>query len=71
MRIKAYGDQEVKVIGSTVLYMYTKKKTDRVIWQVTDTTRVPILGRTQAKHMNYINYPEIHAPKEQKQSPVL
>ena len=40
----------------------------RVIWQVTDTTGVPILGRVQAKLMNYISYPEIHAP--QKKSPV-
>ena len=50
--------------------MYTSKKTDRVIWQVTKTTGVPILGRTQAKHMNYISYPEIHASKDQEQSPV-
>ena len=50
--------------------MYTSEKTDRVIWQVTKTTGVPILGRTQAKLMNYITYPEIHAPKDQEQSPV-
>ena len=65
VRIKAYGDQEVKVLGSIVLYMHTKEKTDRVTWQDTDTTGVPILGRSQAKHMNYINYPEIHAPQQQ------
>ena len=68
VRIKAYSDQEVKVIGSIVLYMYTSEKTDIVIWQVTDTTGVPTLGRVQAKLMKYISYPEIHAP--QKQSPV-
>ena len=45
--------------------MYTSEKTDRVIWQVTNTTRVPILGRTQVKIMNYISYPETHAPQEQ------
>ena len=50
--------------------MYTSEKTNRVIWQVTKTTGVPILGRTQAKHMNYISYPEIHAPKDQEQSSV-
>ena len=50
--------------------MYTSEKTDRVIWQVTKTTGVPILGRTQAKCINYISYPEIHAPKDQEQSPV-
>ena len=49
--------------------MYTSEKTDRVIWQVTNMTGVPILGRTQAKLMNYISYPEIHAPKDQEQSP--
>ena len=71
IRIKAYGDQEVKVIASITLYMYTSEKTDRVIWQVTNMTGVPILGRTQAKLMNYISYPEIHAPKDQEQlSPV-
>ena len=36
--------------------MYTSEKTDRVIWQVTDTAGVPILGRTQAKLMKYISY---------------
>ena len=50
--------------------MYTSEKTDRVIWQVTDTMGFPILGRTQAKLMNYISYPEIHAPLGQGQSPV-
>ena len=44
------------------------EKTDRVIWQVTDTTGVPILGTAQAKLMNYISYPKIHPPQEQ--SPV-
>ena len=56
--------------GSITLYMYTSEKTDRVIWHVTKTTGVPILGRTQAKLMNDISYPEIHAPKDQEQSPV-
>ena len=44
------------------------EKTDRVIWQVTDTAGVPILGRAQAKLMNYISYPKIYPPQEQ--SPV-
>ena len=57
-------------MGSIVLYMYMSEKTDRVIWQVTDTRGVPILGRTQAKLMNYISYQEIHAPLGQGQSPV-
>ena len=70
VRIKAYDDQEFKVMGSIVLYMYTSEKTDRVIWQVTNTMGVPILGRTEAKLMNYISYPEVHAPKSQEQSPV-
>ena len=50
--------------------MYTSEKTDKVIWQVTDTTGVPILGRIQAKFMNYISYLEIHAPQGQEHSPV-
>ena len=70
VRIRAYGDQEVKVLGSIVLYMHTQEKTDRVTWQVTDTMGIPILGRTQAKLMNYINYLEIHAPQQQQQSSV-
>ena len=41
------------------------EKTDRVIWQVTDTTGVPILGRIQKKLMKYISYLEIHAPHKQ------
>ena len=48
--------------------MYNTEKTDRVIWQVTDTTGVPILGRTQANLMNYASYPKIHPPRGQ--SPV-
>ena len=70
VRIKAHGNQEVKVIGSIVLYMYTSEKTDRVTWQVTNTTGVPILGRVQAKLMNYVSYHEIHAPKNQEHQPV-
>ena len=58
LRIKAYGDQEVKVLGYIVLYMHASEKTDRVTWQVMNTTGVPILGRTQAKHMNYVSYPD-------------
>ena len=65
VRIKASGDQEVRVLGSIVLYMHTNKKADR------DITGVPVLGRTQAtqaKLMNYISYPEIHAPQQQQSS---
>ena len=57
-------------MGSIALYMYTSEKTDRVIWQVTITMGVPILGRSQVKLMDYISYPEIHAPTSQEQSPV-
>ena len=68
VRIKAYGDQEVRVLGSIVLHMHTNENADRVIWQVTDTSGFPILGRTQVKLMNYISYPEIHAPQQQQPS---
>ena len=50
--------------------MYMSEKTERVTWQVTNMTGVPILGRVQAKLMNYISYPEIHAPKKQEHQPV-
>ena len=50
--------------------MYTSEKTDRVTWQVMNTTGVPILGRVQVKLMNYISYPEIHAPENQEHRPV-
>ena len=46
------------------------EKTDKVIWQVTDITGGPILGRVQAKLINYTSYLEIHALQEQEQSPV-
>ena len=62
---KAYDGQAVNGIGSIVLYMYMSEKTDKVIWQVTDTMGVPILGRAQAKLMNYVSYPKIHPPQEQ------
>ena len=68
VRIKAYGDQEVRMLGSIVLYMHTNEKADRVIWQFTDTMAVPILSRTQEKLMNCISYPEIHAPQQQQSS---
>ena len=68
VRIKAYGDQEVRVLGSIVLHMHTNEKADRVIWQVTDTLGFPILGRTQVKLMNYISYLEIHASQKQQSS---
>ena len=68
VRIKVYGDQEVRVLGSIVLHMHTNEKADRVIWQVTDTSGFPILGRTQAKLMNYISYQEIHVPPQQQSS---
>ena len=45
------------VIGSIVLYMYMSEKTDRVIWQVTKMTGVPILGRIQAKLMKLYQSP--------------
>ena len=48
--------------------MYKSEKADEVIWQVRDTTRVPILDRVQAKLMKFISYPEIHAPQGQEQS---
>ena len=50
--------------------MYMSEMTDRVTWQVTNMTGVPILGRVQAKLMNYISYVEIHAPKYQEHQPV-
>ena len=43
------------------MYIYDNK----TIIIIIDTTAVPILGRSQAKHMNYINYLEIHAPQQQ------
>ena len=68
IRIKAYGDQEVRVLGSIVLHVHTNEKADRVIWQVMDTSGFQILGRAQAKLLNYISYPEIHAPQQQQSS---
>ena len=50
--------------------MYMSEKTDRVTWQVTNMTGVPILGRVQVKLMNYISYPEIHAPENKEHQPV-
>ena len=41
-----------------------------VTWQVTNTTGVPVLGRVQAKLMNYISYPEIHAPENKEYQPI-
>ena len=50
--------------------MYTSERTDRVTWQVLNTTGVPVLGRVQAKLMNYISYPEIHASENKEHQPV-
>ena len=46
------------------------QKTHRVTWQVMNMTRIPTLGRVQTKLMNYISYPEIHAPRNQEHQPV-
>ena len=40
------------------------KRLIKVIWQVTDTMGVPILGRAQAKLMSYTSCLEIHPPQE-------
>ena len=50
--------------------MYTSEKTDRVTLQVKNMTRVLVLGRVQAKLMNHISYPKMHAPKNQEHQPV-
>ena len=46
--------------------MYTSERTDRVTWQLKNTTGIPMLGRVQVKLMNYISYPEIHAPENKE-----
>ena len=50
--------------------MYTSEKTDSYLASYRHNGSSKILGRTQAKLMNYISYPEIHAPLGQGQSPV-
>ena len=46
-------------LGSCIVYMHNGNKTYRVLCQITDMKGYFILGREQAQHMNYTQYPEI------------
>ena len=67
---KDQGIQQPRSSGDWINSLIHVTRVNRliVIWQVTDTTGVPILGRAQAKLTNYISYLKIHPPQEQ--SPV-
>ena len=60
--IKAYVGKPVHNLGSCIVYMHNGHKIYRVLCQVTDTKGYFILGREQALHMNYIQYPDIKPP---------
>ena len=57
VHIEAYGGQSVHSLGSCVLHLHIDNKAFPTVFEVTNMTGLIILGRTQAKAMDYIQFP--------------
>ena len=68
MKIKAFGGCSVHVLGSMTVVLHVGNKTFKALCQVTNTDDCLLMGRTLAKAMGYINYPDIKPPTKSKQS---
>ena len=62
VQIEAYGGQSVHSLGSCVLHLHIENKAFPTIFEVTDTSGPIILGRSQAKAMGYVQFPQIMKP---------
>ena len=49
-------------LGSCVLHLHINNKAFPTIFEVTNMTGPIILGRTQAKAMGYVQFPQIQQP---------
>ena len=56
VRTEAFGDNTIMNLGSCIVYLQSASKTPNGLCQVINTKGYSILGRDQAKCMNYINY---------------
>ena len=63
VRIIAYDDNAVEVMGSCILHAHTDSKVYRLECQVTQTEGHFILGRDTAVQMKYVAFPEIKPPQ--------
>ena len=61
-KIKALGGSVVHVLGSMTIFLHVGNKTFKALCQVTNTDDCLLMGRTLAKAMGYINYPDIKPP---------
>ena len=52
----------VHVLGSMTIFLHVGNKTFKALCQVTNTDDCLLMGRTLAKTMGYINYPDIKPP---------
>ena len=68
MKIKAFGGSTVHVLGSMTIFLHVGNKTFKALCQVTNTDDCLLMGRTLAKAMGYINYPDIKPPTKSKQN---
>ena len=68
MKIKAFGGSVVHVLGSMTIFLHVGNKTFKALCQVTNTDDCLLMGRTLAKAMGYINYPDIKPPTKSKQN---
>lgn len=60
--IKAFGDQPVHNMGSTMLGLCVGEKTLWRRFQVCDVRKHPIIGRDLAQEMGYIQFPKLQKP---------
>ena len=68
VKIKAFGGSVVHVLGSITIFLHVGNKTFKALCQVTNTDDCHLMGRTVAKAMGYINYPDIEPPTKSKQN---
>ena len=68
MKIKSFGGSAVHVLGSMTIFLHVGNKTFKALCQVTNTDDCLLMGRTLAKTMGYINYPDIKPPTKTKQN---
>ena len=58
----------VHVLGSITIFLHVNNKTFKTLCQVTNTDDCLLMGRTLAKAMGYIDYPDIKPPTKIKQN---
>ena len=62
VQIEAYCGKSMHSLGSCVLHLHVDNKAFPTILEVTNMTKLIILGRAQAKAMGYVEFPKIKCP---------